>query len=54
MNRWATAIISVFVFLFVVATVQGAYDKGYSDAHHRTVVDYNDGFIDGENTNVAR
>lgn len=45
-------ITSVVVFLVVVATIWYSNDLGYQRAQTDHIVDYNDGFVDGQNNNV--
>ena len=52
MSTLRLAITSVVVFLVVVSATWYSYDVGYKAAQTDHIVDYNDGFIDGQNNNV--
>jgi hydrogenase/urease accessory protein HupE len=52
MGTLKLAITSVLVFLVVVFGMWYSYDTGYKAAQTDHIVDYNDGFIDGQNNNV--
>lgn len=54
MGTLKLTITSVAVFLAVASGMWYSYDIGYSAAKTDHIVDYNDGFIDGQNNNVPR
>lgn len=54
MSTLKLTITCIVVCLTVMFGMWWSYDVGYSAAKTDHIVDYNDGFIDGENTNVPR
>lgn len=52
MDDLKLAITSVVVFLVVMSGMWYSYDIGYNRAQTDHIVDYNDGFVDGQNNNV--